>query len=264
MWRWLSAPRRAPSMVQLADEHMWSFDGGSATSRVQAFRGDRGLGIAVVTLRDGDRGPSHINAAEGYRASVWRDFYDGDGDAPVLLFNLLNPTLRMSHLPNVVEATFDSDGDFNITRGARGEHLQLLEALDVAWDEGSGFVRYLPPAPTDVAVYRRIALSELPATQPFRDLRPYVAVDWRKAVQVALTARTLQNLPTDLPIDIDAAARSLFYDPIELIRERGSSPRFMNGQHRTEALRLQGGTEVIVAEYRPIGSAALPGELGPV
>lgn len=89
----------------------------------------------------------------------------------------------------------------------------------------------------------------------------YLAVDWAAASIAALQGSSEHDLPADLPADIAEAARSLWWDPISLIREPGEPLRFMNGQHRAEAMRQQGAVETIVEELRPVDARPLPGEL---
>ena len=243
-----------------ADIHMWHLDA-VATSRVQAFRDERGHGLALITLRDGDRGASHVNAAEAYRRTIWAEFFGKHTAPPTLIFNLLNPRLRYKGWPNVVAIDYDTQGRFAHCREVDAEELATLHRLGAQWDHGGGYVPYTPPPPTHAGVLRRIPVRELPGSQPFRDMGRYLAVDWAAASIAALQGSSEHDLPADLPADIAEAARSLWWDPISLIREPGEPLRFMNGQHRAEAMRQQGAVETIVEELRPVDARPLPGEL---
>lgn len=243
-----------------ADTHMWRLNE-NATARVQAFRDENGKGLALITLRDGDGGASHINNAGRYRKSVWKEFFPKDPAPPTLIVNLLNPTLRFKHGPSVVEIEFDSEGRFRRTSVVNSEDLTTLDRLGAEWDEGTGFIPYTPPPPTTAVVLRRIAVSELPKSDLFRDMDSYVVVDWAEATTIALRAGVQQNIPRGLPPAMRKAVYSLFDDSLSLIREPGKEVRWMNGQHRAEAMRRQGAVETIVEEQRPIDAYPLPGEL---
>lgn len=243
-----------------ADVHMWHVDA-VGTSRVQAFRDELGHGMTLVTLRDGDRGASHVNAAEKYRSKIWTEFFPKDKTPPTLIFNLLNPHLRFEGWPRVVAMEYDAKGIFAHEREVDANELETLNRLGARWDEGADFVPYIPPPPSHAIVLRRILVSELPDSQPFRDMDRYLAVNWAAASAVALQAVNNCDLPVDLPADVAEAAGSLFYEPISLIREWDEPLRFMNGQHRAEAMRQQGVVETIVEEIRPIDAEPFPGEL---
>ena len=178
-----------------------------------------------------------------------------------LIFNLLNPRLRYKGWPNVVAIDYDTQGRFAHCREVDAEELATLHRLGAQWDHGGGYVPYTPPPPTHAVVLRRIPVRELPGSQPFRDMGRYLAVDWAAASIAALRGSSEHDLPADLPADIAEAARSLWWDPISLIREPGEPLRFMNGQHRAEAMRQQGAVETIVEELRPVDARPLPGEL---
>jgi hypothetical protein len=89
-----------------------------------------------------------------------------------------------------------------------------------------------------------------------------MTVDWGDAVSVAVQA--IQNggrLPHEVSPQVVAAARTLLYEPIELVRD-GDDVRYINGQHRCEAMQRQGVTETVLRETRPIVEPPLPGEIG--
>lgn len=261
-WHWRAAAQlvgRGRTGHRTADIHMWHLDD-ITTCRLQVFRDRRERGLALITLRDGDRGPSHINAAEKYRSRIWAEFFPEHTSPPTLIFNLLDPYLRFDGWPSVVAMDFGADGWFKCCRYAAAEELETLNHLGAEWDEGSGYARYVPPPPTHAVVLRRIMVNELPGSEPFRDMDGYLSTDWAAASAAALQATSYNTLPADLPVDIARAARSLWREPISLIREPGEPLRFMNGQHRAEAMRIQGVVETIAEEERPIDAEPLPGE----
>lgn len=243
-----------------ADVHMWHLDE-RKTSRVQVFCGEKGQGLALITLRDGDFAASHINNAERYRRLIWTEFFPKDSESPTLIANLLNPNLRPEDGPSVVEIEFDDEGRFRWTWEADSETLAQLNRLGAEWDEGSGYVPYAPPPPTTAVVLRRIAVSELPESDLFRGIARYLAVDWVEATAIALRAGRWENVPAGLSNVMHKAVRSLFNDPMSLSRPPGKPVSWMNGQHRGEAMRRQGVLETIVEERRPIGAEPFPDEL---
>ncbi|MFZ2241676.1 MAG: hypothetical protein WAV90_19340 [Gordonia amarae] len=253
--------RNRPAARRLADVHMWTIRS-RWTSRIQAFRDESGRAIALVTLRDGDVGASHVNGAEKYRDDAWEQFFPEDQAPPILIFNLLDPLLRLGDSSPIVAVEFDSDGYFRWSGDANAADIEVLDRLGAEWDAGSGYVPYTPPPPTYVQVLRRIAVRDLPPSDPFRGLDDYLSGNWDAASRLALTvAMTGNPMPANTPPDIAAAARSLLDVPIDLIRDPGEPVRFMNGQHRAEAMRRQGVTWTIVSETRKISGPPLPGEI---
>ncbi|OHT87093.1 hypothetical protein BKG68_11030 [Mycobacteroides saopaulense] len=239
---------------------MWHLDE-CKTSRVQVFRGEEGQGLALITLRDGDFAASHINDAERYRRLIWKEFFPKDLAPPTLIANLLHTELRTEDEPSVVEIEFGDEGRLRWTWEAPSETLATLNRLGAEWDEGSGYVPYAPPPPETAVVLRRIAVSELPESNLFRDMDDYLAVNWAQAAVIALHAGRLENIPRDIPHDLRKAALSLFDDPMSLSRPTDQPVSWMNGQHRGEVMRRQGALETIVEERRPIDGEPLPGEL---
>lgn len=243
-----------------ADMHMWHLDE-RKTSRVQVFRGEKGNGLALITLRDGDFAASHVNNAVRYRRLIWEEFFPKDSVPPTLIANLLHPELWLEDKPSVVEIEFDDGGRFRCESEIDPETLTQLNRLGAQWDEGAGYVPYSPPPPTTAVVLRRIAVSELPESNLFRGMARYLAVDWVEATAIALRAGRWESIPSGLPFAMHEAVRSLFNDPMCLSRPEGKPVSWMNGQHRGEAMRRQGVVETIIEEKRPIDAAPLPGEL---
>ncbi|QCH24426.1 hypothetical protein DSM43276_02689 [Mycobacteroides salmoniphilum] len=239
---------------------MWHLDK-LRTSRVQVFRGETGQGLALITLREGDFAASHINNAERYQRTIWKEFFPKDSAPPKLIANLLNPRLWFKDWPTVVEIEFDDEGLLRRTPRIDSELRAQLDRLGAEWDEGTGYVSYTPPPPTTAVVLRRITVSELPESDLFRDMARYLAVDWVEATAIALRAGQRENIPADLPVAMSEAVRSLFDDPMSLDREPGEEVSWGNGQHRGEAMRRQGVLETIVEERRPIDAEPFPDEL---
>ncbi|MGH3726494.1 MAG: hypothetical protein ACRDUS_20495 [Mycobacterium sp.] len=245
---------------RIADHHMWEVYGGHA-ARAQAFRDESGGALALITLRVGDRVVSYVNEAETVRERAREDLFPHDSVPPVLIFNVLNPLLRFSGSSAVRTVDFHQNGDFHRIQDTAPADVDLLNRLGAEWDEGSGFVPYVTPPRTDVLVVRRIPVSELPASDTSQDMTPFMAVDWSEATAIAIRAGRREDIPEGLPEDIADAAGCLFYDSMGLIREPGQEVRWMNGQHRGEAMRRQGVEETIVQEKRRIDAPPLPGEL---
>ncbi|WP_336513281.1 hypothetical protein [Mycobacteroides abscessus] len=200
--------------------------------------------------------------AGAFRERAWRDFFPQDTEPPTVIFNVRNPALRFAGATNVGTVDFYPGSDVCVgIHDTDPADVELLDRLDAEWDEGSGFVPYVPPTSTRVLVVRRIPVCELPATRIFRDMARYMATDWGQAVAVAIRAERRENIPEDLPEDVADAAGSLFYDPMGLIRDPDGTVRWMNGQHRGEAMRRQGVEETIVEEKRRIDAPPLPGEI---
>lgn len=113
-----------------------------------------------------------------------------------------------------------------------------------------------------VLVLRRLPVSELPPSDPSRDMAPFMGVDWGQAVAVALESLTTGNpIPPDVPLDIARAAASFWRHPIKIVRDPGAAAELQNGHHRVEAMRHQGVVESIAREARPGRAKPLPGEL---
>lgn len=116
--------------------HMWHLDE-RKTSRVQVFRGEKGNGLALITLRDGDFAASHVNNAVRYRRLIWEEFFPKDAAPPTLIANLLHPELWLEDKPSVVEIEFDDcpPDDFRTcrvhlrTRVAHTYHFAMFSSL---------------------------------------------------------------------------------------------------------------------------------------
>lgn len=160
---------------------------------------------------------------------------------------------------------FDEEGIFDGHGAIDPADIETLSRLGCEWDAGSGFVPYVPPAPTRVLVWRLFPVVELPQRRLFRDMAGYLTVDWGQAVSVA--AAVLQSgaeaVPDGVPADVAAAARTLLGEPVELDREDGEV-WYINGQHRTEAMRRQGAEHALLRDTRAIDGPPLLGEFGPV
>jgi hypothetical protein len=266
--QWLAATLRVRSSRpagatagRVADIHMWTIRDGW-TSRAQAFRDEAGRTFTVITCRDGDRGPGHINGAEVFRAEAWAQFFPDEQVPPVVIANVLDPNRRFPDSPEIVTLDFDEVGTFDYHHATDPADIQTLERLGAEWDEGDGFRPYVPAPPTCAHVWRRYPVKDLPERHLFRDMRPFMTVDWGDAVSVAVQA--IQNggrLPHEVSPQVVAAARTLLYEPIELVRD-GDDVRYINGQHRCEAMQRQGVTETVLRETRPIVEPPLPGEIG--
>ena len=239
---------------------MWTIRDGW-TSRIQTFRDETGRHLALITVRSGDRGPGPINGAEMLRDDAWAQFFPDDQTPPILIINVLDPTFRFEDSPQIKTLDFDAEGIFEHAWGAAPGDVEVLNRLGAEWDEGTGFVPYTPPPPTHALVLLRINVRDLPPRNLFRDMTPYLTVDWGKAVAVALQSiEDDGDIPADVAPDVADAAQSLWLVPIELGR-RDNKVWYVNGQHRTEAMLRQGVEETIVRETRPIDATPLPGEI---
>ena len=251
----------AHAVGRFADVHMWRICNRS-TSRLQAFRDGDGRGVVLITKREGDTGPSPVNHAEKFRDSAWQQFFPLQARAPRVVFNLLDPFYRWNRDRPVIVVSFRPDGVLVRSRDATDHELFELNCLGAEWGDGDGYVPHLPPDPTHGLALRRCSVQELPESNPFREMRTYLEVDWAHAVSVALAARfRTSGIGQDVPNSVAQAARSLWCDPIHLTREPARPLLFANGQHRAEALRRQCAPEAIVEEIRLISDPQLPGEL---
>lgn len=247
---------------RLADVHMWSVRDGS-TSRLQAFRDESGRTYAVTTRRPGDHGPGHVNSAEMFRSGVWMEFFAQEKDAPTLIANVLDPMMKFEDSARIVTLHFDEYGEFIRHVAADPADIETLNRLGVEWDAGAGFVPYVPPPPTRALVWRLFPVADLPARNLFRDMWEYMTTDWGQAVDVAVAVVTsgADDVPDDLPADVTYAARTLLRESVELGRDEGQV-WWINGQHRTEAMKRQGVAETLLRDQRGIDEPPLPGELG--
>ncbi|MFV8227350.1 hypothetical protein [Mycolicibacterium fortuitum] len=245
---------------RLADIHMWTIRD-RWTSRAQAFRDQTGRTFALLTLRVGDQGPSHINGAEAFRREAWAQFFPNEQAPPTLIVNVLNPRLKLRD-PQIQTLHFDTHGLFDYHHATDPADIETLNRLGAQWDEGAGFVPYTPPPPKYAHVWRRFPVKDLPQRRLFRDMEPYMHADWGSAVQAAIQAiQDGGQIPTDVPPSVAAAAETLLYESIELAREDGRV-WYINGQHRTEAMLRQGVEETVLLETRLIAERPLPGEIG--
>lgn len=252
-----------PATGRLVDIHMWTIRDGW-TSRAQAFRDETGRTFALLTMRVGDRGLSHINGAESFRNEAWAQFFPREQEPPHLIVNVLNPQLKLEDSPQIQTLDFDARGIFDYHHATDPADIQTLNRLGAEWDEGADFVPYTPPPPKYAHVWRRFPVKDLPQRRLFRDMEPYMDADWGSAVEVAI--RVIQDageIPADVPPSVAAAAGTLLYESIELAREHGRV-WYINGQHRTEAMLRQGVEETVLVETRLITEPALPGEIGQV
>lgn len=255
-------PRRATT-GRLADVHMWTIRDGW-TSRAQAFRDETGRTFAVITRRAGDTGPGHINGAEMFRADAWAQFFPDEQAPPILIANVLDPLFKFKDSPQIVTLDFDADGIFDRHHATDPADIQTLNRLGAEWDEGADFVPYTPPPPKYAHVWRRFPVKDLPPRRLFRDMEPFMTADWGKAVEAAIQAiQDGGQIPDDVPPRVDAAARTLLYESIELGREP-DNVWYINGQHRTEAMLRQGVEETVLRETRLIAEPPLPGEIGQI
>lgn len=250
----------APASGRLVDIHMWMIRDGW-TSRAQAFRDETGRAFALLTLRVGDRGPSHINGAEVFRQEAWTQFFPGEPAPPILIVNVLNPQMKFEDSPQIQTIDFDARGIFDYHYGTDPADIRTLNALGAEWDEGAGFVPYTPPPPKYTHVWRRFPVNDLPERRLFRDMEPYMAAEWGSAVEVAIQAiQDGGQILVDVPPSVAGAARTLLYESIELAREDGRV-WYINGQHRTEAMLRQGVQETVLLETRLVAEPPLPGEI---
>jgi hypothetical protein len=244
---------------RIADVHMWTIRDGW-TSRVQAFRDETGRTFALITRREGDRGP-HFNGAEMFRTDAWEQFFPDDQTPPILIANVLDPHLKFDDDPHVVTIDFDADGIFDHHYATEPADIETLDRLGAEWDEGAGFVPYTPPPPKYAHVWRRFQVQDLPARRLFRDMQRYMEVDWGQAVSVAIQAIEAHgDIPDKVAPDVAAAARTLIHEPVELERE-ADKVWWVNGQHRTEAMLRQGVEETLLRDKRLIDGPHLPGEM---
>lgn len=251
----------APQPGRLADVHMWEVHG-LYTARAQAFRDETGRALALITVREGDRVMNRRSEAGAFRERARKDFFPQDTEPPTIIFNVRNPALRFEGTTNIGTVDFYPGSDVCVgIHDTDPADMELLDRLGAEWGEGSGFVPYVPPTPTRVLVLRRIPVSELPESNIRRDMARYMATDWAEAVAIAILAERRENIPEGLPEDVADAAGCLFYDPMGLIRDPDGTVRWMNGQHRGEAMRRQGVEETIVEERRPIDAPPLSGEI---
>lgn len=106
-----------------------------------------------------------------------------------------------------------------------------------------------------------MSLSEMPLPQRlFREMGAYRSVNWSVAVEVAVGA--LQNgtpIPDNIGSGVAQAAASLWEDPIVLSDDQPAD--FVNGQHRTQAMRDQGVKALIIEDRRLTDDPPLAGEL---
>lgn len=248
---------------RLADVHMWTIRDGW-TARAQAFRDETGRTFALLTMRVGDRGPSHINGAESFRDEARAQFFPDEQSPPILIVNVLNPHLKLEDSPQIQTLDFDADGIFDYHYATDPADIQTLNRLGAEWDEGTDFVPYTPPPPKYAHVWRRLPVRDLPQRHLFRDMKPFMDANWGKAVKVAIEA--IQNggqIPDAVPPSVADAARTLLCESIELARENGRV-WYINGQHRTEAMQRQGVEETVLRETRLIDEPPLPGEIGQI
>ena len=255
-------PRRAAT-GRLADVHMWTIRDGW-TSRAQAFRDEAGRTFAVITRRAGDIGPGHINGAEMFRADAWAQFFPDESAPPILIANVLDPSFKFEESPQIVTLDFNVDGIFDRHHATDPADIQTLNRLGAEWDEGADFVPYTPPPPKYAVVWRRFPVKDLPPRRLFRDMHPFMAADWGKAVQVAIQAiRNGGDITDEVTPSVASAAKTLLYESIELGRN-ADHVWYVNGQHRTEAMLRQGVEETVLRETRLIAEPPLPGEIGQV
>jgi hypothetical protein len=245
---------------RIADVHMWTIRDGW-TSRVQAFRDEAGRTFALITRREGDRGP-HFNGAEMFRTDAWAQFFPGAHTPPILIANVLDPHLKFDDDPQVVTLDFDADGRFDYHYATEPADIETLDRLGAEWDEGTGFVPYAPPPPRYAHVWRRFQVQDLPTRRLFRDMQRYMEVDWEQAVSAAIQAIEAHgDIPNEVAPDVATAAKTLLHEPVELEREAGKV-WWVNGQHRTAAMLRQGVEETLMRDKRLIEGPPLPGEIG--
>ncbi|SKM81308.1 hypothetical protein [Mycobacteroides abscessus] len=250
-----------PGVGRSADHHMWEVYG-LYSARAQAFRDESGRALALITVRDGDRVISRSSEASAFRKCAWMDFFPRDHEPPTLIFNVLNPRLRFNGNSSIGTVEFYPGSEvFRRIQDTDPADVELLNRLGAEWDEGSGFIPYVPPPRSHVLILRRIPVSELPASNIYEDMEPFMKADWAEAVAIALRAGRREDLPEGLPRVLADAAGCLYYDPMGLIRLPGEEVRWMNGQHRGEAMRRQGVVETLVQETRTIGAPPLPGDI---
>ncbi|SKT51707.1 Uncharacterised protein [Mycobacteroides abscessus subsp. massiliense] len=251
-----------------ADVHMWvtRHQYGQGTARIQAFRDREGRDIALITLRDGDVDPGPHLAAVEYQRCAWNDFFAESPRPPILIFNLLGSKAPFDAEREILTVDFPAEGGDLGFADISQHDLIVLNQLGAEWDEGTGFVPLQDPPVTQLKVLRKVAVSELPEGDLFRDMNEFMTVDWAAAVSVAVEclssgSKFPPDLPTHVPRDLAKAAQSFWRKPIRLIVEPGEPPRFDNGQHRTEALRRQNASVAIVLDTRLVDSDPLVGEI---
>jgi hypothetical protein len=245
---------------RIADVHMWRIRDGW-TSRIQAFRDEVGRTFALITRRNGDTGPGHINGAEMFRTDAWTEFFPDDQTPPILIANVLDPYMKFEDSPQIVTLDFDADGVFDRHYATDPADIRTLDRLGAEWDEGTGFVPYAPPSRRYAYVWRRVQVQDLPTRRLFRDMRTYMAADWAQAVAVAIQAIEANgDIFDEVPRHVAAAATTLLHEPVELARDAGKV-WYVNGQHRTEAMLRQGVEEAVMLDKRLIDEPPLPGEI---
>ncbi len=218
---------------------MWTIRDGW-TARLQAFRDEAGRAFVLITRREGDRGPGHINGAEMFRTDAWAQFFPHDRTPPILIANVLDPYMKFADSPQIVTLDFDAGGIFDYHHATDPADIRTLDRLGAEWDEGTGFVPYVPPPPKYAYVWRRFQVQDLPTRRLFRDMQTYMAANWGQAVSVAIQAiEAAGDITDEVPQDVAAAARTLLHEPVELARGDGEV-WWVNGQHRTEAMLRQG------------------------
>lgn len=118
---------------RLVDIHMWTIRDGW-TSRAQAFRDETGRAFALLTLRVGDRGPSHINGAEAFRKEARAQFFPDERSPPILIVNVLNPHLKLEDSPQIQTLDFDAHGIFDYHYATDPSDIQTLNGLGAEWE----------------------------------------------------------------------------------------------------------------------------------
>ena len=274
-------PSGSAAPGRIADVHMWTIRDGW-TSRAQAFRDEAGRTFVLITRREGDTGPGHINGAEMFRTDSWAQFFPDDQTPPTLIANNLDDPAG-SFFPQIVTIEFSADGIFDCCQATDPDDIRTLDRLGAEWDEGAGYVPYIPPPPTSVFVLRRMRVRDLPPRELSSDIerrdshfqQVYMAVDWGRAVRFALqlieatadepglffwrVSEAIIPAEAEVPSNVASEAKSLCTNPIWLQRN-ADEVRYMNGRHRAEAMLRQGVEETIVRETRLIDAPPLPGE----
>jgi hypothetical protein len=171
------SPPTSGAPGRIADVHMWAIRDGW-TSRVQAFRDHAGRTFALITRREGDRGPGHINGAEMFRTDAWAQFFPDEQAPPTLIANVLDPNMKFEDSPQIITLDFDDDGTFDHHYAADPADIATLDRLGAEWDEGTGFVPYAPPPPRYEYVWRRFQVQALPTRRLFRDMQRYMSAEW--------------------------------------------------------------------------------------
>ena len=273
-------------LERVVDEHMFAIpdDGVRGTCRLQILTGP-GAPLVIATQLSEGEGLSLPNGAEEFLLAAWERYLPQEDRAPAYVDMHLGVPFRQGVWGSEI-AWFD-DRLLGSTTGPIPEQLRELIGAAADFDRGTGYVPYVEPPPTYADVWVADEVRVLPEPEPSRapclllndpnrewavdgSCCWYHSVDWAVAVDLAEAA--VRADPSDLPAletrgDVRArdadGAETLLLIPVVIGTAAGEDDWYINGQHRTQAMRDQGVTRTLTQRRRGVDDPPLRGEIRP-